>query len=453
MQQVAVRLADLPEGVRFRGKSKLEPDKDGYALISVPKIMEALSKYSVENGKNNRTFFTLSKEDPRDGVTVGQVRSVQFEKLDYDQLHKYVGCWCRIAARLRRNLIIHNAHGVSASPIKDGTDVLHVFPFSSVGPVKSRVEFYFDGQELDPLGVNFLAPSFSGKVFGDKKGVALAEWNGLNVHVLWNFCRVYDPKGEAILERIFDGSLQEVDKRSLINTDKIRSLVAEMVKKDHSKLIAEQDKLKKNIEELAKQLTVSYREQVANERLLGDPNKVLETRTAEMLQEIESIANLNGITSVEFDGKKLEATTVPMVIKDKNLGRWNIVVGDEIKLIPLDPWGGHPHINSGSICWGDMQNPVVKMLGRREYLALVSFLLVFLQSYNEADKHYDIGKVGKKLDEKELETASKGPVVVEFESIEGFDPAKGLLTDAELTYEKGQEAQASAEDSEEEKDE
>jgi hypothetical protein len=426
--QIAVRHDSLPEGIKLSGKRKLKPDTEGFILVDLDTILPALDATITtgEKSKDDKTFYSLAKDGEHDGNPAGRIVKVRVENVSYEKMSDYVKYFRRLAVRLKMDLEVHHSHESISAPIVEDEQRLHIFPFSSPGSKKKSMSFEFDGEDLDPLCVDFVAPAFMGKVYGDEAGMALVEWTGRNAHILWDFQHIYAPKAEEVLDKIFSGSLKELERTAVTNMKQVRERVADAVKGDHTKMLQEYEQLKQRVDQLERDYTHSVTEMDAMARIVGDPEKAIQNRIDQVIKDIEDLYNLRSIMNVTYDGKKLEVTTTPIYTQGRNLGRWVIKVANgAVRIRGLDKHSQHPHISGDNPCFGDISNAVSKMVGRKEYMALISFLIDYLRTSNETDHYTPIQELGipmKKGEEKRLKDG-----VVQLDEIEGFDPANSLL--------------------------
>jgi len=399
--QVAVKAESLPADLRLSKKKddKPEPDEEGYLLLDHGVLETALRKMPKGRG-STKVFHSLAKKGMRGEIPECDIFKTQIDNITIEHMADYSDYFTQLAARIGMNLQVHNSHGTVQPPLSSGPDTLHIFPFSSPSTTDLMVAEELVGVPLDDLAIDVMSPSFIGKVFGDDKGRPIAEWLGSNLWILWDFQHLYSAtpgRGEQILDSIFSGKLVPVENRLAADSEQIKKKLSALVKKDYDTQIRKKSDLETSSRNYETQLVNAIKELGAISLLLEGLDGKVESRVNSMMDEIASISTLNGVNFVKFDGDVLDVFTDRVIFKSggsiRDLGCYDIrVFADHVEFKSLTRPSGavHPHVSGTRPCWGNMGTSISKLLGSREYLALISFILEFLHSYNAGDAHNNL---------------------------------------------------------------
>jgi len=397
--QIAVKADEVPSAVRLGGKSGLEIDEDGFAVIDASQLIRAIEKAPKGRGKQ-KTFYALGKAGERKGSPVAKFFSVSVENIEHENIASYVNYFKKIAARLQRDLVLHARPEAVEPPRKDGRN-LHVFPFAAPGYTSQILSDVFDGEPTDSqLSVDFLQPAFLGEVFGDRDGLALAEWHDNNLYVLWDFCLFpFSEPAEKMLDRIFNGTLSKLDKPDLFDEAAVRQSLKTVMESDTRNYKQERD----NQIAAARQYEANHRrawaEVVRLNQLLNGSEDAVAKRVDAAVHDLRAVHSLNGVCNAEFKDGVLEVTTYPVIIQDRDLGGFKIkITTDQITFHSLKGNSrSHPHLGScGAPCFGNVGPQINKLLVEKEYLALVTFLIEYIHSYNSGDAYRQLEECGTK---------------------------------------------------------
>jgi len=426
-------MEDFPSGLRLAGKNKLKADEEGYVLVDQERFSKALEKIPKGRGKT-RTFFSIGAVGERGEAIEGKIYSVTIDDINYEHMNSYVNYFVDLSARIKRNLHVHHTHAVAQAPIPVEEGTLNIFPFSSPTQLELTGAEKFADMELEDLAVDFLTPSFLGKVFGDKNGMPIAEWLGGNVWILWDFQHLPDTKGIArkVLDKIFDGSLVDVSSAFTADLEAVKRKVLSTVSQDFDKFTREREELFARQSGLEDELTGTAARILTLNSLLNDSDNAVNKLVDKTLSEIAHISTLNGVVHTKYDGETLRVFTAPIIIQHtmndgtetiRDLGSFEIIVVSN-RSINVKPVGAvvgdraHPHIRGDHPCWGNVGRSISKLLANREYLALISFTLEFLHTFTEGDAYASLLRCGKKLEKLPKEIGSLEA---------SFDPSEGLI--------------------------
>lgn len=136
-------------------------------------------------------------------------------------------------------------------------------------------------------------------------------------------------------------------------------------------------------------------------------DQLMEEQKEKLLQEFKNIRNLNNIKDIEIKDSNLIVYTDKIYAKVTKepyegryfLGMYKIIINldnGKIEFFNIIPdcrrrsyWtenDQHPHIASdGEACFGDAYTPIAEFFSQREYCAMVTLLVSFLQSVNVDD--------------------------------------------------------------------
>lgn len=399
--QIAVKVDEIPSAVRLGGKSGLEPDTDGYAAVEASQLVRAVEKAPKGRGKQ-KTFYALGRNGEHNGDPVARFFSVSVENVEHEKLETYVNYFRKLSAKLGRDVVVHaKAEGVEP-PRKDGRN-LHIFPFAAPGYTQPVLSDVFDGEPTDTeLSVDFLQPAHLGDVFGDKDGLALAEWCNNNLYILWDFCLFpFSEAAEKMLNRIFDGTLNKLERLDNFDEEAARASLKTVMESDTRNYKQERDNRIEAARRHEEAHLREWQEVVRLNKLLNGTEDAVAARVNAALEDIRNIHLLEGVCSAEFGNGTLEVTTYPVIIEDRDLGGFKIkITSDQITFHSLRDSSSrraHPHLGAGGMpCFGNVGPAINKLLAEKEYLALVTFLLEYIHSYNSGDAYRPLAECGVK---------------------------------------------------------
>lgn len=133
------------------------------------------------------------------------------------------------------------------------------------------------------------------------------------------------------------------------------------------------------------------REQI---RMLAEHSRMQREELAKA--EFRALAKMvpDPVASLDFDHSRLVVVLQPITIEydgvDYEMGRFTLQISTDTVRIWADRGlrYPHPHVSSDAIpCWGNLGPSIAKLLGERQYAALVAACVEFLKSYNERDAY------------------------------------------------------------------
>ena len=150
--------------------------------------------------------------------------------------------------------------------------------------------------------------------------------------------------------------------------DRLTTMTSVLVRKNaelREQCKAAQETSRKDREEAARN------EFLALTKMVPDPVQMLDLDYGRLTVNLKAM-------SLEYDGTEYELGAFTLQISADCVRIWS----DSGQRYP------HPHVSSDGVpCWGNLGPHVGKLLGERQYVALVATIIEFLRSYNEQDAY------------------------------------------------------------------
>lgn len=170
------------------------------------------------------------------------------------------------------------------------------------------------------------------------------------------------------------------------------------------------------LEELDTQLQVAGATHSALDRQIRFPSKFRKDLRREYAA-LERIAQTS-LESLSVHREALHVTTLPIVIEwegtEYDFGRFEFTINarrasEDINFRALEPQTmdgyPHPHIDTNGIpCLGNIGRDLREALKARDFAGVITLLLAFLHSYNEANPYVEITRWNEDYDEDEYES-------------------------------------------------
>jgi hypothetical protein len=146
----------------------------------------------------------------------------------------------------------------------------------------------------------------------------------------------------------------------------------------------------KDIEDNSVRIARLTREIIADKAMLPAYEKMQTMSFQDLDTKVNEIRSLPFVTNVYLNEKgiNVEIGKISLQVKDKKyyIGDFVIhITANNIKFSNKHRLNGyeHPHISSGSPCWGSHQSDVFKLLGQMKFKELVFLLYQYLKNYND----------------------------------------------------------------------
>lgn len=211
--------------------------------------------------------------------------------------------------------------------------------------------------------------------------------------------------------------IEEKSKKSLENALKIQ--FSQRLDKELLQLKAAKD----TIVQYEKGITEATRKIMATDKIvISIKNNILDIPTAltKTWLELDKIRKSTSYSAVKFSPSGIKATTTPIVVEHKkikyDMGRYEVCLSfsGETKIHALDKKDGsssydHPHISSGTVCWGNFAGYIPKLIGSSEFDVALVQIHTFLCHYDEGNPYRTIDNwpVLKTKEEKKEEEGPK----------------------------------------------
>ena len=223
--------------------------------------------------------------------------------------------------------------------------------------------------------------------------------------------------GPNVLAKVCDfifGQAMPVLKETIENYD-YREEKARYAEVKCAALKAKEKELEQNIASNERELRecmdgiVRYTRALQADRMLLEDMKARTDRkkAEDASKELISLLRMtpHPYKEISFDERELKAYTHQIVIGhegiDYEIGKFQICIAFETGRLTItnltNPHDGydHPHINSGSVCLGNISTGIAKMLAEHEYVGTLTVLHEYLRSYNDSDAYHDIRHWGE----------------------------------------------------------
>jgi hypothetical protein len=352
---------------------------------------------------------------------------------DYSVSEEVVSSYARllldVAARLgltkaRCRLVSpESPNAVAAFPGPEGIEVLvHAVPGREAKEVEYPSLFGYSSRGDRPF--KSYAPAEIGQVVCDSAGQPVAEVVGRTVYCLYDpgdlseswsdevFVRALLEAAAVMRRTTHDAEIQEI--WNLYGREQSRhaysGFAREMLREKHDDLKERLAECEQSIRDDGQSLNkaVCARENVLAEiRQLAE---VDETKEVERLaKEFDSICRSSKVVGIRLDGDKLVVDTSMIIVPYRGrryaIGRFRIIVSQNghlqfHNLENLHATGArmHPHIHmDGNACFGSLSDGMYKLAAKRNYSALITIALQFLEA-----EPADGGHLGKVWEWKEI---------------------------------------------------
>ena len=317
--------------------------------------------------------------------------------------------------------ICHGRHEVV--PAEMTFDKLYIFaqllPKEFEGVKKHTIKSYtIDGEEIIfpvkedsaqqcPQGdtLLFTKSPDNAVVIRDDKGIAIATIYEGSIYILNDFIHTRSKAeldiGIKILDYVLDFAVNKTDvlKHLKAGVEEKSKRVLESVLKSQfgtrlDKELLQLKAAKDTVETYSKSIVEAQRKIISTEKIVEAIRRNMQEVPVALEKTWKSLDRMKGSPSysnISFTKTGIKAITTPVKINykssDYDMGRFEVSLGFDgnCKIRNLDRKIGiydHPHVNEGTVCWGNFSGWIPKLVGSSEFDVALDQIFTFLCHYD-----------------------------------------------------------------------